>query len=228
MSFPSAELLDITSALESALGASAGFDRLAGELGAVAVAMLLLDGPRTEVKYFQGHAGQTDDLRIPDGQSDLKRVIEGSPGPVDAGNPQARALRDWFSLDANSFLLFHWRMRRCFVVTVFGFSEPVAPHRRVPDAMAERLNLVGLASYSIQEISRLRADLQAVSNRLARRKVVERAKGVLQTHQGLSEEQAYAYLRGSSRRRRIPLTELAEEVLRARARGSLALYLGQR
>lgn len=228
MSYPSAELANPICSLESALAAPLGLDRSVEELGAVAAAVLLIEGSRIEVKYLRNCAGYVDDISIPNGQQDLARVIESSPGPVDAGSPQAQALRDWISTDANSFLVFHWRMQRSLVATVFGFAERVAPHHGVPDIIAERLNLVGLATWSVKEISRLRADLKTVSDRLAQRKLVERAKGILQTYQGLSEEQAYAYLRGSSRRRRIPLTELAEEVLRARARGSLALYLGQR
>ena len=228
MPYPSVELVDLTSELENALGGSHGLDRSTDQLGAVAVALLLTEGSRIEIKYLRNRAGVTHGPRTPDGQEDLVRVIEGLSGPVDAGSPQAQVLHDWILADANSFLLFHWGIRQRLVTTVFGFEEYAVPHRRVPDAITDRLNLAALATWSVKEISRLRADLKAVSSRLAQRKLVERAKGILQTHQGLSEEQAYAYLRGSSRRRRIPLTELAEEVLRARARGSLALYLGQR
>jgi hypothetical protein len=228
MSYPSAELVDLISTLESALIASLRLDRSAHELGAVAVAVLLTEGPQIEVKYFRNRYVDAHDHSVLDRQQDLARAVESPSGPVDAGSPLALVLRDWISADANSFLVFHWGIRQRFVTTVFAFSEHVVPHRRVPDVIAERLNLLALATWSVREMSRLRADLKAVNSRLARRTLVERAKGILQTQQGLSEEQAYAYLRGSSRRRRIPLAELAEEVLRVRARDSLRLYLGQR
>ena len=224
MSYPSAELVDLTPTLESALVVSLRLDRSADELGALAVAVFLMEGPQIEVKYFRSRYVDAHDHGVLDGQQDLARAIESPSGPVDAGSPPALVLREWIAPDANSFLLFHWSIRQRFVTTVFGFAEHVVPHRRVPDVIAERLNLLGLATWSVKEISRLRADLKAVNSRLARRTLVERAKGILQTQQGLSEEQAYAYLRGSSRRRRIPLAELAEEVLR----GSLTLYSGQR
>jgi AmiR/NasT family two-component response regulator len=42
---------------------------------------------------------------------------------------------------------------------------------------------------------------------------VERAKGLLQQRFSWSEEQAYLYLRQNSRIRRVPLAELAQEVI---------------
>ena len=217
MAYPSAELIDLVSTLERALVASLGLDRVANELGAVAVAVLLTEGPRIEVTYFWSQSRGTQVYRALDGQQNLASAIEGRSEPVEAESPLAQLLRDWIAPDARSFLPFHWRIRRRVVTTVFGFSEPLVPHRGVPEVVAERLNLAGLATWSVREIARLRADLKIVNERLARRKLVERAKAFLQAQQGLSEEQAYGYLRGSSRRRRIPLAEFAEEVLRARA-----------
>jgi two-component system, response regulator PdtaR len=55
-----------------------------------------------------------------------------------------------------------------------------------------------------------RDDLQQV---LRERKVVERAKGILQQRRGLSEERAYVLLRNTSRRRRLPMFEVAREII---------------
>jgi GAF domain-containing protein len=49
--------------------------------------------------------------------------------------------------------------------------------------------------------------------KLAERKLVERAKGILQQRRRLSEEQAYLLLRNSSRSRRIPMANLAKEII---------------
>jgi hypothetical protein len=59
----------------------------------------------------------------------------------------------------------------------------------------------------------LQSELERVSRKLAERKVVERAKGLLQQRFSWSEEQAYLYLRQNSRIRRVPLAELAQEVI---------------
>jgi AmiR/NasT family two-component response regulator len=50
---------------------------------------------------------------------------------------------------------------------------------------------------------------------LATRKLVERAKGILQRNHGLTEEEAYLRLRGESRRMRRPMKELAEAIILA-------------
>ena len=168
MAYPSAELIDLVSTLERALVASLGLDRVANELGAVAVAVLLTEGPRIEVTYFWSQSRGTQAYRALDGQQNLASAIEGRSEPVEAESPLAQLLRDWIAPDARSFLPFHWRIRRRVVTTVFGFSEPVVPHRAVPEVVAERLNLAGLATWSVREIARLRADLKIVNERLAR------------------------------------------------------------
>jgi GAF domain-containing protein len=52
--------------------------------------------------------------------------------------------------------------------------------------------------------------------KLAERKLVERAKGILQRRRRLSEEQAYFMLRNASRRLRKPMVELAKEIIETR------------
>ena len=48
---------------------------------------------------------------------------------------------------------------------------------------------------------------------LETRKVLERAKGILQKKMGISEEDAYLMLRDQSRKLRKPMKELAEAVI---------------
>ena len=48
---------------------------------------------------------------------------------------------------------------------------------------------------------------------LETRKLVERAKGILQQDHGISEQDAYLRLRNESRRLRRPMKELAEAVI---------------
>jgi hypothetical protein len=55
----------------------------------------------------------------------------------------------------------------------------------------------------------------SLQQKLLERKLVERAKGILQQRRRLSEEQAYLLLRGNSRRRRIPMVNLAREIIDA-------------
>lgn len=52
-----------------------------------------------------------------------------------------------------------------------------------------------------------------LSEQLADRKLLDRAKGVLQARLAWTEEQAYLHLRRISRRRRVKIREVAQEVL---------------
>ena len=108
---------------------------------------------------------------------------------------------------------------------VIGFAAPNAPVSQVPDAVVENLNLLGWAASSADEIARLRVELKNVNERLAGRKLVERAKSALQAEQSITEEQAYEYLRSVSRKRRITLTALSAEILGARAGGNQPEFL---
>jgi hypothetical protein len=62
----------------------------------------------------------------------------------------------------------------------------------------------------------LRTEVDRLQRQLADRKVIERAKGLLQSHLRLTEEEAYFYLRSNARRRRTAMRELAVEVIQKR------------
>jgi GAF domain-containing protein len=53
----------------------------------------------------------------------------------------------------------------------------------------------------------------SLRQKLSERKLVERAKGIIQQRRRLTEEQAYLLLRNNSRRRRMPMVMLAKEII---------------
>jgi len=59
----------------------------------------------------------------------------------------------------------------------------------------------------------LQKEVERLTQQLAGRKLVERAKGLLQARFEWSEEQAYLFLRRSSRQRRTPMRDLALEII---------------
>src|SRR5712672_1353053 len=63
------------------------------------------------------------------------------------------------------------------------------------------------------EMARLEEANSDLSEQLQTRKVVERAKGILQRDLGLSEEQAYLTLQRQSRQKRKPMKEIAEAIV---------------
>ena len=80
----------------------------------------------------------------------------------------------------------------------------------------ENLRLLGWTDWSAREIVRLRGELKTASERLAGRKLVERAKSALQADLSINEDSAYQYLRSLSRRRRITLAALSAEIVSGR------------
>jgi uroporphyrinogen-III synthase len=63
--------------------------------------------------------------------------------------------------------------------------------------------------------TRLAAETEEMKRQLETRKAVERAKGILQRRQKLTEEEAYLRMRNESRRLRRPMKDLAEAIILA-------------
>ena len=72
-------------------------------------------------------------------------------------------------------------------------------------------HLVGAAI----EMARLENEVIQLSDKLATRKVVERAKGVMQRDLSISEEEAYAMIQRQARQRRKSMKEISEAILLA-------------
>ena len=74
--------------------------------------------------------------------------------------------------------------------------------------------VAGQAATAIEN-ARLMSETQEMKRTLETRKLVERAKGILQYKHNLTEEEAYLRLRNESRRLRRPMRDLAEAVIMA-------------
>jgi uroporphyrinogen-III synthase len=64
-----------------------------------------------------------------------------------------------------------------------------------------------------EENARLQDEALQIKQQLETRKLVERAKGLLQSRYQWTEQQAYQRLRNESRRLRKPIREIAEAIL---------------
>src|SRR5260370_22344099 len=81
--------------------------------------------------------------------------------------------------------------------------------------MGEQIGRAIAQSRLSEENVRLQEETQEMKRQLETRKLVERAKGILQSKYKLSEEAAYLRLRNESRRLRRPLRDLAGAVIPA-------------
>jgi response regulator NasT len=75
--------------------------------------------------------------------------------------------------------------------------------------------IIDVACARFEEFQRLRGELAQVRENLSERKLVERAKGILMQRRGLSEEDAYAALRGMAMDRKQRLADAARSVIEA-------------
>ena len=94
-------------------------------------------------------------------------------------------------------------------------------HEHTPEEIAlltfvgEQMGAAISRSVLEEENARLHEEAQEARRQLEIRKVVERAKGILQHRHNLTEEEAYLRLRNESRRLRRPMRELAEAIILA-------------
>jgi uroporphyrinogen-III synthase len=63
------------------------------------------------------------------------------------------------------------------------------------------------------EMARLESENQKLIQQLESRKIIERAKGILQRQLGIGEEEAYLQIQGKGRRTRRSMREIAEEII---------------
>jgi uroporphyrinogen-III synthase len=80
--------------------------------------------------------------------------------------------------------------------------------------------LIGLSAplAALLTTSTLREELERTARQLADRKLLDRAKGLLQESLGWSEEEGYLHIRRLSRQQRKPMREIAREVIKAGGR----------
>ncbi|HEX4277894.1 MAG TPA: ANTAR domain-containing protein [Bryobacteraceae bacterium] len=81
--------------------------------------------------------------------------------------------------------------------------------------VGEQLGVACMKILLKEENSRLLEETLEIKRALESRKILERAKGILQRRLGVSEEAAYLKLRDESRNRHKPMTELAQAIILA-------------
>ena len=111
----------------------------------------------------------------------------------------------------------------CAVVMVTAFSQRDISTKAAdagavgyvvkPFTMADLDPAISLAMARWQQIQDLKAQVASLGERAASREVVERAKAVLQEGHGMSEPEAFSWLRRAAMDRRVTLAEAATALL---------------
>jgi AmiR/NasT family two-component response regulator len=119
------------------------------------------------------------------------------------------------------------RLSGILILTAFSQRELVERARRAgalaylvkPFQKHDLLPAIEIAISRFRELSGLEAAVDDLQGQLAARKLVERAKGLLQEHEGLSEADAFRALQREAMQRRVTMGKVSEETI-ARLGGS--------
>lgn len=89
-------------------------------------------------------------------------------------------------------------------------------HRETHNHTKREIKLITMIGYLVGaevELARMEYEKRLLAEQLEARKVMERAKGILQRELGVDEETAYLTLQKQSRQKRRPLKEIAEAII---------------
>jgi two-component system, response regulator PdtaR len=84
-----------------------------------------------------------------------------------------------------------------------------------PFTRADLVPAIEIAVSRFQEITALDSEVAGLRDRLEVRKLLDRAKGLLQADRGITEAEAFRWIQKSSMDRRMTMRAVAEEVLHA-------------
>jgi response regulator NasT len=82
-----------------------------------------------------------------------------------------------------------------------------------PFTKADLVPAIEIAVSRFHELSALGAQVSTLQERLEVRKLLDRAKGRLQAEAGLTEPEAFRWIQKTSMDRRVPMRQVAEEIL---------------
>jgi two-component system, response regulator PdtaR len=113
------------------------------------------------------------------------------------------------------------RLSAVLILTAFSQRELVEKARRAgamaylvkPFQKHDLLPAIEIAAGRFKELQGLQAEVGELNDRLEARKLVERAKGLLQEHEGLSEAAAFRWLQSAAMERRTTMRAVADQVV---------------
>jgi hypothetical protein len=185
---------------------------VADEIGAKGVSVFLVKDGQTVRNLFMWPESSMEGSEVQLERA-LGDTLRNFAGYAKENSPIARFLKGAFQPGGTSFLLSSWGTDRLNAVIAFGFVASSTPAGLAGSEM-RTVSLASVAAWSVYEVFRLHSELVIVNERLGTRKLIERAKGMLQAERGLDEQQAYAHLRRLSRQRRVRMSEIATDLLR--------------
>lgn len=162
------------------------------------------------------HPGAVDRLKLPVGQGITGWVAEHrEPVAVPEGAFRDSRFKSFGELPEDRFEAFLSVPVLCRgqVVGVINLQHRLRHHHTEDEI--KFVSTIGFLVGAEVERARLEGEVSELTGRLETRKIVERAKGILQLTLGLSEEAAYHALQRQSRQRRMPMKDVAAAIILA-------------
>ena len=163
-------------------------------------------------------AGYRDLIVVRDMQNLLHRIIEEEPDVIliDLENPNRDVLEQMFQVSRvvrKPVAMFVDRSDRSMIEAAIeaGVGAYVVDGLR-----KERVrSIVDMTVSRFRAFEKLRNELDETRQKLADRKVVDRAKGILMRERGLTEDQAYELLRKAAMDANLRMVQVAQSVITA-------------
>jgi hypothetical protein len=181
-------------------------------MGASSVSVFIVSNGRTMRNLYMWPESGKKRAEVPLERA-LAVTLQNFEGYASENSAIARFLAGTFQPGGTSFLFSSWGTDRLSAAVAFGFIAPPTAAGIAAGEMPAGVGLAAVAAWSVYEVFRLHSELAIVNDRLGSRKLIERAKGMLQAEHGLDEQQAYAHLRQLSRQRRRRIAEIATDLL---------------
>jgi two-component system, response regulator PdtaR len=171
---------------------------------------------RLDLKEMLEEEGYSVVAEAGDGESAVARVIEFKPdlAILDIKMPVLDGISAAERIAAE-------RIAPVVILTAFSQRELVERARDAgamaylvkPFTKADLVPAIEMAVSRFAEIKALDVEIDTLRERLEVRKLLDRAKGVLQTQHGMSEPEAFRWIQKTSMDRRLSMRKVAEAVL---------------
>jgi response regulator NasT len=155
---------------------------------------------------------------VRDMQNLLRRIVDEEPDVIliDLENPNRDVLEQMFQVSrvvARPVAMF---VDQSDTAMIEAAIESGVGAYVVDGLRKERVkSVVDTAISRFKAFSRLREELDRTRQQLEDRKLIDRAKGILMKEKGLSEEEAYALMRGAAMRDNLRISQVAQSVITA-------------
>ena len=113
------------------------------------------------------------------------------------------------------------RLSAVLILTAFSQRDLIEKARRAgamaylvkPFQKHDLLPAIEIAAGRFKDLQGLEAEVGTLTDRLEARKVVDRAKGLLMEHEGLTEPQAFRWIQKAAMEERLTMKLVAEQVI---------------